>query len=183
MGLLRRLGCFGCLLCAGVKRRFMAGKTKRPAIGGRGLCELEHWNIGTLEYWVGHAPRRPFHYSIVPPRRRPLVGGSFVFPLTQDVTSGAGRRKVRGEAWYKVVAPAAPLNRLLEFRVNSRDMLLMSAPNGVRCPDCAPITPPKPILAPKPALSESERDAENAQKKGTTRSQTSSRFRRIVPAP
>ena len=60
---------------------------------------LEYWNTGTLEYRVCRAapPIIPlFHRN--PRRRRLLVGGSLIFPLTDDVPRGAGRRKVSYEA-------------------------------------------------------------------------------------
>jgi hypothetical protein len=81
---------------AGDKRRFMAGKRKRPAIGGRGL-------LG----WRGVI--RIFEIAR---RRRPLVGGSGIFPPTQDVPPGAGRRVAGGEAWWVDVVATLSLNRL-----------------------------------------------------------------------
>ena len=50
-------------------------------------------------------------------RRRPLVGGSWLFPPTEDVPPGAGRRVVGWEAWWVDVVATLPLNRRFFFWV------------------------------------------------------------------
>jgi hypothetical protein len=45
------------------------------------------------------------------------VGGSSLFPPTQDVPPGGGRRAVGWEAWWGAVVTTLPLNRLFSFFV------------------------------------------------------------------
>jgi hypothetical protein len=80
-GLLPRSGRLGRSLFVGVRRRFMAGRMKRPAIGGRGL-------VGGTVVILNRAPEAS-------------ACGRF-FPLSAHARRppGRGRRVISCEAWW-----------------------------------------------------------------------------------
>jgi hypothetical protein len=96
------------------------GKTGHRRKGTVRIGTLEYWNIGILGRVYTAPPIIPsFHYSIIPlfhrnsRRRRPLVGGSSVFPPTKDVSPGRGGTVLGSWTRRQANRASSPLNRPL----------------------------------------------------------------------